>query len=865
MFRRLASLLVGLLLATLGTARAQTRPGARTRTTARVVDNLGLAFAVGPGGVEGYAPRDRIGVLVRLRDRADLDRLEEVDGLRVQRVGQRPLRWRRWVSVTVDRDAARALGTARFVEQVRVTPHPRPPLDRSAQRLGVAAARNAARRPDFQTGVGVRIGDQDSLVDVFHPDFFVADGGWFDWIDVDEDGTFSPGTDAIDLDRDGEASAAEIAQALHAEPTNVQNGERLDALRAPTFDPQIDWIYLDENGDGRRSYGEADGFDDADLAFGEPLFVPDDVDGDGRLDPEERLVRLGTSKFERVLVNVDFGPTRHVHEYVRGVDLASTPSDVTGGIYGYADTLHASGVFGILAGGVPLPSRRWVGIAPGATLLSSFNISSDTSNGLLWLFEQNVDVALHEYVLWTRIAMDGSDVYSALIDESAEAGVANICPGGNIGGTGKHAEATLGDGESVELEIEIVSERSLEISLHGLGDGALEATLISGDSDTYPISAGATSADSLVDGGTLYTQGSLTSRGTQFQEALFVDPPSLERWRLRVRAVGGPLVVHAWLGDEYGFATSSAFRDASDRSTIAAPATSDRCLAVGAIPSHLSTEDAAFARAGDESENTVRAYSARGPRIDGELRPHIVAPDNPLSALGAGEILPFSPGTAIAAHGAYSVFGGTSGAGPHVAGVAALLVEDGLSGDEVLTRIRERAIADPVAGILPNDDYGFGRLAADVALDAPGIGAPPSVSIEVDPPFVAPNDEVSVRVIVDDPDGEPTELRWDYDYDGEFDTPFGSTTVWTSRYDAPQIVRLKVRVRDSGGYAREAAAQIVVTLEPPRPDAASGGDAGPGGGDGGCGCATVGGRGSTIPVTLVVSALALGLIARRRR
>src|SRR5438552_1220582 len=59
------------------------------------------------------------------------------------------------------------------------------------------------------TGKGVVIGDVDSGVDIFHPMFFFADGGEFDWIDTDNDGVFTPGIDAIDLNKDGKQDASE--------------------------------------------------------------------------------------------------------------------------------------------------------------------------------------------------------------------------------------------------------------------------------------------------------------------------------------------------------------------------------------------------------------------------------------------------------------------------------------------------------------------------------------------------------------------------------------------------------------------------------------------------------------------------------
>jgi hypothetical protein len=145
---------------------------------------------------------------------------------------------------------------------------------------------------ELLTGKGVLVADLDTNADVFPPQFFFADAGYYDWIDVDGDKVFSPGKDAIDLDRSGKAGSKEVALLLRAE-THDRYGKLAPKARSADFDPAIDWLYLDEDGDGKRDYGAAAGFDDAVPAMGEPLFVPDDLDRSGKLDPGERVARAG--------------------------------------------------------------------------------------------------------------------------------------------------------------------------------------------------------------------------------------------------------------------------------------------------------------------------------------------------------------------------------------------------------------------------------------------------------------------------------------------------------------------------------------------------------------------------------------------
>lgn len=789
-------------------------------------------------------------------------------GLRVRDVNGRPLAHGRFVSGRISPANLGALATLSIVARVhRPAPTGPSPLARSAERIALEGARGVGDVERLM-GRGVLIADIDTAPDVFHPAFFHADAGWYDWIDVDGDGRFTPDVDGIDLDGDGVIDPTEVARTL---PIAYVDLERRDtrSLRRAAFDPSVDWLYLDTNGNGERDFGALAGFGDDDPAFGEPLFVADDLDLDGALDPEERLVRLGTSKFRAVWVNLEYG-LPHQHEYRRGVDLSSLRRDYTGGLFGYADTAHGSGVAGILVGDVPLVGRRSVGIAPLAEMVQTFSVSEDQTEPLFYVLGHEPDVVLHEYVDWTRSALDGSDAVSALIDASTlERGVTHVCPAGNIGGSRKHAYVEVSGVRDVPFHVP-AGIMQLEISaLHRTSDEvAIALVLPDGTVADVPLEEPTriTPAGALV-----WRVERATSRG--FNHVYHVvysfdaEIPSGD-WALRVRRADGAAAasVDAFLSDNAsGFSLGAAWdaEVATDRSTIAAPATADRCLGVGSVPSYAAADGPWYARPDDVAEGTVRTYSARGPRIDGFGSLGIVAPDNPWSVLGAGDFYPSAPGFVIAPEASYWVFGGTSGAGPHVAGVAALLVERGpLRGEAVLDRLRETAEADAVTGVVPNDDYGYGRLDASGALDGTRLGRAPTLSLRVEPAEVVRGAEVQLVPVASDPDGDALQIRWDDDYDGSWDTGYGAVTPRAITFDELGPRRFKARVRDASGRVAEAAILVRVVATPSLPPDAGLGDGGMGdAGGGGCGCRATGDGAGGLFAVLV----ALGLVRRRRR
>ena len=600
-----------------------------------------MSLRMGP--TPGKAP-----AILELTGAASANRLAtlEARGVLLRRVDGKVLSYDRFVPVVLTPTTLTRVLELSWVRGVRAAPAggtPRP-LSHSAELMSLAAARGSRPALDLLTGEGMVVADLDSNADVFHPQFFRADAGWFDWIDVDDNGTFEPGVDAIDLNQDGEVGATETGEWVQAKTLSLFYGDEVDA-RSGSFDPAIDWIYLDENSNGRRDYGAVEGFDDSVPALGEPLFVPDDVNLNGQLDVGERVARLGTSKFREVYVHIEYYADVD-RVFKRGQDLSEHQNDFTGGASGYSDSLHGTGVLSIVAADVPLVGRRWVGVAPNADLLLGYEVAQDEGKTLMWALTKKVDAFLHETAMWTGEPLDGSDAYSAMVDTSVvDDEVTHTCPTGNLGGSLKHAHVPIPAGQSVMagLEVPDIGAYYVQVSLSFLGGSSVDVTLREPGGTEHDITGGP-SYTTLSTGAYLYTGNKTSARGTEYWDLLLYVPPaqSLTKpipvgdWEVEVNSgESNDITLEAYVMDDvsgWGQGVAWAPTIATDANTAGIPSVSDRCIAVGAHTGHPSTASEPWFNAGPEGPGEVRAYSGRGPRIDGEQKPDLLGPDNPWSA-----------------------------------------------------------------------------------------------------------------------------------------------------------------------------------------------------------------------------------------
>lgn len=655
------------------------------------------------------------------------------------------------------------------------------------------------------TGAGVTICDIDSGVDPLHPLFFRADGGYFSWNDENGDGVLTPGVDSIDLDGDGTPT---VLRVLNSPIAAYWSDEPLFGSADPAFKVGLDWLYVDENGSGEREFGPDAGFTEFHPTYGERLLVADDVNRNGLVDVGEKLVALNTPKIAAYRFDKKV--------YRRGKNLIHSPRTEDAG--------HGTGASGVMIGGA-IGLTKLVGIAPDADLVVASNRDGTSPVALAdFCIDEGARVVLHEYAPWVGYHLDGSSSMEELIDASTEEGVVHINPAGNLSTSQKLFKRAIPSGEETTIAIDApVNGPYGDFEYLGLSilwrDPSRSLALTLEDPTGFAKSVSPAPGELIYeawhDGLTVYAAREDSGRGTArvdvylFSQGMTPVPIGNGAWSLRVGepspAGAPPLEVIAYVLDERsGWGKGVHFPEhSSEDHLIGFPGTADYGVPVAAYTGH-----GFFG--GEPGERA--SYSGRGRRIDGKSILWISAPDDPISG-----------GYFEGKQAPYIVYGGTSGASPHVAGAAALLVQADpkRTGREVRDALKAGAFVDDAVGAVPNEDYGYGKLRIYKSLfgkDAPGGSAPivkaPRASAEA-------GTEAAVALEVFDADeaSEGLVLELDRDYDGAFEERLMEPVV-RGVFEAPGTYFAKVRATDSTGRSSQALAVIDVLAAEAGPDAA---------------------------------------------
>jgi hypothetical protein len=723
-----------LILGTLSFPYVPPAPAAPPASPAdRIASNLGLLLTlhgeegrVAPGSSLGrevarIQAQDAIEVLARFaRELTPAERRElEAMGVEFRRVAGRPAHLDRFYGLLVPVHAVDDLAAYPLAVWLEAAWHPvvPAPLDWSIPAINVTPVWQVSDNWVSMltlTGEGVTIANFDTGVDVHHPGFLDAtfsfgpdDCNW----DSDNNGVFTPGVDTFPL-----VPPPGVLRYWDAagDPNNTPGA----------FEPTQDWVYLDGNGDGIYQTSET-------------VYMAHDADGDGVLEAGECLRSRGnfgtgipTSKIAAVL---DAGGVQRT----RGTDLELTSGDTNG---------HGTGVAGILVAGNSIhcaglscmyvypDTRRYTGVAPDADLIVADRYNNSAATYISWATAQGAEVMLYEYGAWVYTYLDGSSNHEQIMDTASASGAVQVVPTGNAHGGGRHLQYNLPSGaSSYTFNVPSVSATQIYGSMTWLSPSnnlgvAIETP--AGISSTLPCSlAGSGWLSVSIGSHTCWCERAVDSgRGTALYNVWIEQggsPVSTGNWKMYVYNPAASAErtnfyiaddVTTWSGG-VAWVNSGAGVEAH---TATWPSTCDSCIGV-----------ASYATRGYVDGTTpgaISPFSGRGPRFfDNALVVDVAAPGHydvvstaskdstwggPTGLLGK-----YTCGSPAPTQGC---FGGTSAAGPHAAGVAALLVQfldHQVDAAEVQDAIRRGARSDGFTGTTPNPTWGYGKLDAYAALE----------------------------------------------------------------------------------------------------------------------------------------------------
>jgi len=384
---------------------------------------------------------------------------------------------------------------------------------------------------------------------------------------------------------------------------------------------------------------------------------------------------------------------------------------------------HGTHVMGIAAGDGSASSAGFVGVAPQAWIISvkTTFYTSDILAGVRYIFDKAADLGLPAVVNLSLGGQDGphdgTSLFEQGLDELAQGqGRAIVVSAGNEGDQLLHVGRVLaGDAYTFSL---VPTEDSLNFVLWYPGTSSFTVTVVPPGGAPLSVPSGSSDSASTPAGNVYVDNASGGTNPNNGDKEVLVNLSGLTSqipWSVTVTDAGGGGRFDGWITSDNGTILGG---DASE--TVDEPGNAPHVITVGAF----NTKNRWISRAGEEDFSSqypigeLSYFSSRGPTRDGRRKPEIAAPGAWIaSALSTSSP---APDYLTCPDGVHTLLLGTSMAAPHVTGTVALMlsVDPTLTSDEIKEKLIQTAKSDGFTGVVPNDAWGWGKLAADAAVTA---------------------------------------------------------------------------------------------------------------------------------------------------